>query len=280
MLKWNRPPLGQAPINGAELYYEVKGEGQPLLLIHAGVADSRMWEDQVEAFARQYQVICFDLRGYGRTKFSGGRYANHEDAAGLLDYLGLERVRLVGISFGGRIALDFALAYPERVEALVLGAPALDGYPVSPEVEQFGAEEEAALDRGDLAAATELNLRMWVDGPHRAPDQVSPTVRERVREMQHHAFSLPFPEGAQTQFLEPPAIERLIDLQTPTLILIGDLDVPWMLAIANHLATHIPGAKQKTIPGVAHLLNMEKPELFNQWVLEFLQEVEARNLSS
>jgi pimeloyl-ACP methyl ester carboxylesterase len=257
------------------LYYVVEGEGPPLLLIHAGVADSRMWKDQVETFAGRYQVVRYDMRGYGRTKFPGGSYANHEDAAGLLDYLGLDVVRLVGISFGGRVALDFALAYPDRVEALVLGAPALDGYPVSPEVEKFGAEEEAFLERGDLTAATELNLRMWVDGPHRTPDQVSPTVRERVREMQYHAFNIPFPEGAKTQFLDPPAIERLAGMQTPTLILIGDLDVPWMLAIANHLSSHFPGAQQKTIPGVAHLLNMEKPELFNKLVLEFFREVKV-----
>ena len=108
-----------------------------------------------------------------------------------------------------------------------------------------------------------------------AQPQSPPTAREQVREMQYHAFNIPFPEGAQPQFLEPPAIERLADLQTPTLILIGDLDVGWMLSIANYLATHIPGAQQKTIPGVAHLLNMEKPELFNQAVLEFLQEIEA-----
>jgi pimeloyl-ACP methyl ester carboxylesterase len=230
-----------------------------------------MWDEQFDEFARRYQVIRYDMRGYGRTKFHGGNYANHEDAAGLLDYLDIGPVRLIGISFGGRVALDFTLAYPDRVKALVLGASSLAGYDFSAEIEQFGAEEESALERGDLAAATELNLRTWVDGPHRTPAEVSPAVRERVREMQYHAFSIPFPEGASSQFLEPPAIERLAELCVPTLILVGDLDVPDMQAIAGHLAAQIPNAQQKTIPGVAHMLNMEKPELFNRHVLEFLE---------
>lgn len=272
MVKSDKPTLGLAHINGAELFYEVKGEGESLLLIHAGIADSRMWDEQFEEFARHYRVIRYDMRGYGRTKFPGGNYANHEDAAGLLDYLGIDTVSLVGISFGGRVALDFTLAYPDRVKALVLGAPSLAGYDFSAEIEQFGIEEEAALEQGDLAAATELNLRTWVDGPHRTPAEVSPAVRERVREMQYHAFAIPFPEGASPQFLQPPALERLTELRVPTLILVGALDVPDMLAIAGHLAAHIPGAQQEIMPGVAHMLSMEKPELFNQQVLNFFKE--------
>jgi 3-oxoadipate enol-lactonase len=144
------------------------------------------------------------------------------------------------------------------------------GHPPSPDLQRFGAEEEAALERGDVAGATELNLRMWVDGPRRTPDQVDPVVRERVREMQFHAFTMPMPADADERPLSPPAISRLGDIQVPTLIVVGDHDTPAQLALAERLAAEIPGARKAIVPGVAHMINMEAPALFNQLVLDFL----------
>src|SRR5689334_16644384 len=170
---------GYAEVNGARIFYEVAGAGYPLVLVHAGVADSRMWDQQFHVFAGSYAVIRYDLRGFGRTAMPAGLFAGHEDLAGLLRSLHVERAHVVGISFGGKIAIDFALAYPEMVASLVLGAPSVGGWASSAEVRRFGEEEERLLEQGDLAAATELNVRMWVDGPRRAPEQVDPSVRER-----------------------------------------------------------------------------------------------------
>lgn len=264
---------GFAPVNGAELYYETAGSGHPLLLIHAGVADSRMWGEHFDDFARRYRVIRYDLRGFGRSMVPAGAYAGYEDAAGLLDFLEIARAHVVGISFGGRVALDLALAYPERVSALVLGAPSVGGHRPSAEVLQFIEEEDVALERGDLDAATELNLRMWVDGPYRAPEQVDAGVRRRVGEMQRHAFTIPEPDGAQERPLAPPAIERLSEVRVPTLVLVGDQDIPDKVMMAERLAAEIPGARKAVIPGVAHMLSMEKPAVFRQLVLDFLDAV-------
>ncbi len=272
MLESNKLHTGFADVNGARLYYKVSGEGHPLLLLHAGVADSRMWDDQFSVFAQHYNVIRYDLRGFGQSAMPPGLFSSHEDVAGLLNFLNVEKAYVIGQSFGGYIAIDFTLAYPEMVDALVLGAPNVSGYELSEEVERFCAEEEEALDRGDLAAATELNLRMWVDGPNRTPDQVNPAVRERVREMQLHAFSLSTPEDVEEQPLTPPAIMRLAEIQVPTLIIVGDQDVPDFLKISDILAAGITGAKKVVIPGVAHLPNMEKPKEFNRIVLDFLSE--------
>ena len=195
------------------------------------------------------------------------------DVAGLLNSLNVEQAYVTGQSFGGYIAIDFALTHPEMVEALILGAPNVSGYePSSEEVLRFCAEEEEALNRGDLTGATELNLRMWVDGPNRTPDRVNPAVRERVREMQLHAFSLPEPEGVEEQPLTPPAINRLGKIRVPTLVIVGDQDVPEFLKISDIVVAGIAGAKKVTIPGVAHLPNMEKPEEFNRHVLDFLSK--------
>jgi 3-oxoadipate enol-lactonase len=271
MAEPSEPRTGFAEVNRARLYYEVAGEGRALLLLHAGVGDSRMWDDQFHMFAQHYNVIRYDLRGWGKSGLPPGIFSYHEDVAGLLKSLNVESAYVIGLSFGGRVAIDFTLAHPEMVDALVLSAPALGGYEFSEEVQRFSTEEDNLFGRGDLAGATELNLRMWVDGPNRTPGQIDPDIRERVREMQLQAFTVPIPEDVEEQALTPSAIARLDEISVPTLIIVGDQDVADFLKIADILTAGITSAKKVVIPGVAHLPNMEKPQQFNRVVLGFLQ---------
>jgi len=264
---------GIADINGAQLYYEVKGTGHPLLLVHAGVADSRMWDAQVEAFSDVYQVIRFDLRGFGRSNMPSGTFSNYEDIRALLDYLEIKSVYLLGISFGGLIALDFVLVYPDYIKALVLGAPSVSGAIPTERIKRFWKAEEAALEKGDLEGATELNLRLWVDGPHREVNQVSREVRKLVREMQLAIFKKEIPDDAEEIDLEPPAIERLGEVRVPVQVIVGRLDLEEKLELANRLVREIPNCQKIVIPGVAHMLNMEKTDVFNRSVLDFLTNV-------
>ena len=265
---------GHAEVSGARLYFEIRGQGRPLLLLHAGVADSRLWDDQFCVLAEHYRVVRFDMRGYGRTIVPAETYSDHDDAARLLSTLDVEKAHVVGVSFGGKVAIDLALAYPGMVDALVLSAPAVAGYdPSSEEMARFISEEDEAWERGDLAEATEVNLRMWVDGPNRTPDQVNPTVRERVRQMQLHAFGLDLPEAAQKHPLTPPAIARLEEIRVPTLVVVGDQDVSEFRDLARLVAAGIQGARVVVIPGAAHLPNMENPELFNRIALGFLRDI-------
>lgn len=264
---------GMAEINGAQLYYEVKGTGYPLLLVHAGVADSRMWEAQFDAFSKEYRVIRFDLRGFGRSNMPSGSFSNHEDVRDLLDFLEIETVYLLGISFGGMIALDFTLAYPGYVKALVLGAPSVSGASPSERIRQFWKAEDAALEMGDLEGATELNVKLWVNGPHRETDQVNAEVRELVREMQLNIFSKEIPEDVEEIDLDPPAIERLEKIEVPVQVLVGELDLKEKLELADRLVKEMPDCKKVVIPDVAHMLNMEAPEKFNRSVLDFLSKV-------
>lgn len=259
-----------ASVNGAHLAYDADGHGHPLLLLHAGVADSRMWDGQFPVFAQHYRTIRYDLRGFGRSPMPPGPYAGYEDVAGLLDYLQIDKVHLLGISNGGRVALDFALAHPARVTALILAAPSIGGDTPSPRIRQFWEDEEAALARGDLEAATELNLRLWVDGPQRRPGQVNPGVRARVRVMQLQTFQIPIPDDAQEIAPMPPAIERLDQVQTPTLVIAGALDLEEKVTLAERVARAIPNARYAAIAGAAHLMSMEQPAEFNRLVLSFL----------
>ncbi len=262
---------GFAPVNGAQLYYEMAGAGQPLILLHAGVADGRMWDDQFAFFAENYGTIRCDLRGFGRSAMPTGQFSHHRDVAGLLDFLQIAKAIVVGISFGGKIALDFALAYPQRVTALVLGAPSVGGTQPSERILQFWDEEEAAIVREDWDTAVELNLRLWLDGPHRLPDEVNPDVRQKVGQMQREIFQMDIPEDVEEVRLEPAANGRLAEIDVPTLVLVGDLDLPEKMEQAAWLARKIPNAQHTVVSGVAHMLNLEKPSIFNQLVLEFLQ---------
>jgi len=262
--------LGIADVNGAQLYYEMKGTGPPLLLVHAGVADCRMWDAQIEAFSEEYQVIRFDLRGFGRSNMPSGSFSNYGDIKALMDFLEIKTVYLIGISFGGLVALDFTLAYPDYVKALVLGAPSVSGVSPSERIRQFWEEEDAALEKGDLEGATELNLELWVDGPHRESNQVSMEVRDLVQEMQLAIFKKEVPDDVEEIDLDPTAISRLGEVEIPVQVMVGGLDLEEKLELADRLVEEMPDCSKVVIPGVAHMLNMEEPEVFNQSVLNFL----------
>ncbi len=270
------PITGWAEVNGARLYYEVMGEGQPLVLIHAGIADHRMWADQFGWLARRYRVLCYDVRRFGRSHSIAAAnpitYTDHEDLYYLLKFLGIEKAALIGVSNGGRIALDFTLVYPDMVAALIPVASALSGYEFTDvATNQKDIASDEAFNQGDIEQAVELTLQLWVDGPHRTAAQVEPTVRERVRQMMTD-LCLRAEDGAERQPLDPPALSRLAEIHIPTLVLIGDHDVPDMLTIADLLAAGIAGAEKIIMPGVAHLPNLEQADQFNQIIFNFLNQ--------
>lgn len=258
-----------AEMNGTRFYYEIAGEGRPLVLVHAGIADSRMWDEQFHVFAEQYQVIRYDRRGFGKTKMVAGSYSHQQDLYDLLQFLGIERALLLGCSQGGKTVIDFTLEHPAMTEALVLVASALSGFTFAGEPPRQYEELEVAEESGDIERVNELELQIWVDGAQRTPDQVNPQVRELVREMNRSALSTPEDLGDE-QSLEPAAVHRLDEIQVPTLIIVGDLDTPRTIAAADYLAQAIAGAQKVVMAGTAHLPNMEQPELFNAHVRQFV----------
>lgn len=263
---------GMADLSRGDLYYEVAGDGPAVLLLHTGITDSRMWDGQFETLARSYRAIRCDLRGYGRSAVLPGQFSYEEDLLELLDYLSVEQAFLVGMSFGGRIAIDFTLQHPERVLGLLLGAPAISGQEPGEEVIAFSQVEETLLANDRVEEATELNLRMWVDGPYRQPDQVDQELRRRVWEMQLHAFQLPMPDDIEVREIDPPAFHRLDQIRVPVLVIAGALDVPTFQSGADHLANSIPNAQKLIFPDSAHLVSMEYPERFMLILHHFLGE--------
>ncbi len=264
---------GFAEINGAKIYYEIAGAGHPLVFIHGGLVDSRLWDENFEAFARRYRSIRYDLRGFGNSTAAPGAYSLHNDLYALLKSLEVAKAHVIGLSLGGGTALNFAIAYPEMVSALVLVGSGLPGYDMQPskELEDKYERMKAAEKNGDMPTAVELSLQIWTDGPNRKPEQVDQKFRARIAEMS--ALAIAAPDLGAPQALDPPAIARLEEIHVPTLIVLGDQDVPGIFGIADILQRDIVGARRVIIKDAAHHLVLEKPVEFNRAVLEFLNKI-------
>jgi 3-oxoadipate enol-lactonase len=259
-------------ISGASVWVEAAGSGPPVVFLHAGIADSRMWDAEFEALQAAHRVVRLDLRGFGKSQLVPGKFSYYGDVAAVMESLHVDRAAVVGCSFGSNVALDLAIARPGLVERLVLVSPSVGDGADAPEIRAFGEREDAALERGDLDGATEENLRMWVDGPYREPGEVDPEVRRWVGAMQHLAFENPTPDGATLDRLTPPARERLAEIKVPTLIVTGSLDVAHVFQVAERLKEGIRGSRLETIEGAAHVPTLEKPGPWRNLLVDFLNE--------
>ncbi|HXT38218.1 MAG TPA: alpha/beta fold hydrolase [Chloroflexota bacterium] len=270
-----RTESGYAPVNGTRLYYEITGQGHPLLFIHAGIADCRMWDPQWEALSDRFTLVRFDVRGFGRSEQPGVPCSLTDDLSSLLAYIGIDRPFVVGCSMGGSVAIDFALEYHEDVAALVtVGAGVSGNKTTDPGMIAQWAAIDAATSRGEYPEAVELELRMWVDGIGRTPGDVAPAVRERVREMDLALIQRGEPE-LDTKEIEPPALGRLGEITVPTLVMVGRHDQPGVLETADLVANGIKGARKVELPDTAHLPNMEVPDRFNALLIEFLTGIQS-----
>jgi len=255
------------------VFAEVAGEGPAVALVHEGICDSRMWDREWQEWSPSFRLLRLDLRGFGRSPLKRGPFAHARDLIALLEEHDLAPAALVGVSLGGRVAVEAALARPELVRALVLVAPGLPGHEWSQEMRDAWAEEEAAFEAGDLDGAVESSLRTWVDGPRRGPGDVDPQVRARVGEMQRRAYELGAGvEEDEEELLVEDLVQRLGEISVPTLVLVGEEDQPDMHRIAERLEREIPGARRATIPGTAHVPSLERPREFDELVLPFLRE--------
>ncbi len=261
----------QTALNGAGINFEREGAGLPLVLLHAGIADLRMWEPQVGAFAGQFDVIRPDQRGFGKSQLPPGPWSPVADLLALIDELHLKPVDVVGCSMGGELAIDFALEHPARISKLVLVGSSIGGFTSRPEHSQLFAEAAAARKARDFDVLIEAMSDLFLDGPERPRGYVAEPLRKLFREMNEVAVRADF-EKSPPHEPDPPAIHRLNEISARTLVIVGDKDVPPVLEAADLLVDSIPNARMAVIHDAAHLPNLEHPEEFNRLVLEFLTE--------
>ncbi|MFC1430339.1 alpha/beta fold hydrolase [Streptacidiphilus sp. N1-3] len=276
-------------VGDAEFGYDEAGSGPAVLLVHAGLADRRMWDHQFRALSADHRVIRYDWRGYGGSADARGEVARHEDLLALMDALAVDRAALVGCSYGGAHALDAALAAPDRVRALALVCSGLSGYAWSPEtVELMRRGVRAAVpaerlrayadrtaervDPADVAAVAEANVRLMVVGPDRDPAELDPGVLERARAMCRGVFAREWNGPAFTE-REPqrPALGRLAEIGAPTLVVNGLADLSAIQEIAGILVGGIAGARRIDLPATGHLPPLERPEQATAALADFLR---------
>ena len=257
-------------INGARIHYERAGDGMPVLFLHAGVADSRMWEPQLSAFARHYDCIAPDLRGFGTSELPPQHWSPVADLLGLVDHLHLKPAHIVGCSMGAGIAIDFALEHGERISKLVVVGPGISGAEFGPKYPDLFADMDAADKTGDHAAMVEAEARLWLDGPRRPRGYVKDPIRKLFFEMDSN-FDHDW-DSAPIDGIDPPAAERLHEITAPALVVVGDEDAPPIFDAVEMLMEKLPHARKAVIHDAAHLPNLEHPAEFNRILLEFLLE--------
>jgi len=246
---------------------------EPVVLIHAGVADRRMWDPIWDGLSADRDVIRLDLRGFGdSTARPDGPLCSVDDVTATLTWLGASRFHLVGASFGAGVAVETALTHPDTVASLLLAAPGgslITG--VTPDLRAFLDAEGKALERKDLEAAVQANLDWWVVGPHRSSADVSPEILDRIRIMQGRAFELTADwDDVDEAELEPPAFERFDEVRAPTLVLSGRLDLDAIREATRRVVAGIAGARHIEWPDTAHLPSMERPDDFLQLLRDWL----------
>jgi 3-oxoadipate enol-lactonase len=265
-----------ALINGARLYYEIAGSGEPVLLLHTGNGSTEIWSGQFERFAEHHRAIRFDLRGFGRSDYPAGPFLWPADARDLLRYLDVSRAHVVAPSLGGRIGIELSLMDPDMVASLVLAAPVLREQSWREELMTVRMREWDRFVAGDFDGATEAMMEAWVAGPYRTLDEVDPAVVALIRRAQAVSYATRHPretgddQAGPEQELDRPAADRLAEVAAPTLVLVGDHDQPDCVRVAHQLAAEIPGAELDVVPGVAHMVTLERPELFIERALGWI----------
>lgn len=248
-------------VDHARLHVEEAGEGEPIIMLHGFLLDSGQWDGEFAALADAHRVIRYDARGFGRSMIEPGSYAHHEDLAAVLDACGVERTALLACSGGAATALDFALAQPERVTALILVGPGYWG--------RFADSTPAAraflqaLGTFDVNGLIDSSLRAFTDGPRRARNEVDPVARRHTEAMTARLFKRDisyWTHAAKDQRTpKPGALERLHEIDVPTVLIVGSEDQIEVHQLAKELVEGLPHARMFVVHGAGHHANLEAP---------------------
>ncbi len=267
---------GLLNLGDGQLYYEMAGKGMPLVLSHAGFIDSRMFDAVWEPLANHFNVIRYDMRGFGQSSPATGPLCRRQDLDHLLNHLAVKEAHLVGCSNGGQISLDLALEQPQRVKSLTLVDSTPSGFELLGEPPRYLFEMFDALQKGDIDRANDLQIRIWLDGETREPEQVDSLLRKKALEMNRFPVSqgtLFIADAQPVNPLTPPAISRLESVDCPTLVVVGALDNSEVHRAADEMVRRIPNTRKAIIASSGHVPSYEQPDAFVELLLDFLGSV-------
>ena len=249
----------------------------PVLLLHAGVADRRMWDPLWADLSAERDVVRLDLRGFGEsgTRPESG-WSHAADVVAALDGLGIERAHLIGASMGAGVAVEVALGRPALVASLLLVAPGGSLIPrMTDELRAFVTAENDAMDAGDLDTAAQANVDWWLVSPRRGADAVPSETRALVHAMQRRAFELTADwDDIDEAEPDPEPLERLGEIAVPTLVLTGGLDLDAIGEAADAVLAGVAGARRTHWEDAAHLPSLDQPHAFTALVREWLATVD------
>lgn len=255
---------GRITVDNGEIHYEIAGSGSPVVLLHLGSLSSAIWDREFELLAAGHTVVRYDARNHGQSSTATEPYSNHDDLRRLLDGLGIDRASLVGQSLGSRTSVDFALTWPDRVDRLVLGSPGVSGMSFQDPfiLNQLGLMRAATDGAGVVGAL----LRMWVDGPHRTPEQLDPELRAFCARITAETVTR-HGNGWRLPPIEATAIDRLAELAAPITVVLGDLDSSDIAEVARRIVGEAKNAELVTVPNAGHAVNLEQPDRFGEILL-------------
>jgi pimeloyl-ACP methyl ester carboxylesterase len=249
------------PVGADKVWAEDSGgDGPVVVLLHPGVGDSRIWDHVWPGLTPTCRVIRYDVRGYGRSPAATRDYTRLGDLREVLRHFRVDRMHLVGCSMGGATSINFSLDEPGRVESLTLVCPGVSGYPWPDDPPELIAEFEALGAAGDIEGIVAGYQRMW------AAAGASPQVLEQLRSAVRAE-----PSAEKYERDDEPAFDRLYDLRVPTVLMLGDLDRPVLIACDEEMARRIPGCRLIWMPGVDHLPPLREPALVTQTILDHIR---------
>ncbi len=247
------------------LFYIKRGGGPPIVFLHGFCLDHRMWDSQLDFFSKHYTCVAVDLRGFGKSSVPSNKtYAHHEDLNTLLEFLGIDQpVILIGLSMGARIVANFSLTYPQKARSVIFVDAAIDGYAFK------DFDLSYIYTAGKELGPLEAN-RMWLAHPIFEASRNIAIVFEKLAEQVLSYSGWHWINKNPIKILAPPAIEQLQKIKLPALILIGQWDIPDFKELARVLNNQIEGSFLIEISGAGHMSNMEKPDLVNDLINQFL----------
>lgn len=260
------PDSGYVNVDGGKLFYEIAGKGDNIVLLHDGMVNCYIWDDQFPVLAKSYRVIRYDRRGYGKSSDPRAKYSHIDDLNQIFIQLKVEKAVIFGMSSGGRLAIDFTLTYPEKVKALVLVGAVVSGYGYSTHMNTRGGHFNPTVGSSDPVSISKYFI---MDDPY---EIYSGNKDAKIKVMK----LLPYfgrDNLVPTKPAEKIAVRYLSEIKVPTLILVGEYDIPDVHAHAGVINAGILNSKREIIPKSGHLIPVEQPALFNEAVINFLNKL-------